>query len=189
MRGIFPLAASKPLYFDTMRGITLSLCRIFSSPPSRVESQNPPNLGGFCAPYLCFDATVAYTAAWKAPSHLDSSGVKVNFWVMLVQPGDPEYDALLAEAGDCEQDTFKVSIVGHDYVNDLVNTSSLIESPVHIVNQDWLGQLAGRKFGLGDEILVNEVSGGSSINHGLGRQLLHGIHSFQVERKHDGSWA
>jgi len=31
---------------------------IFSSPLSCIKSQNPSNLGGFCAPYSCFDMTV-----------------------------------------------------------------------------------------------------------------------------------
>jgi len=53
-----------------------------------------------------------------------------------------------------------VSDVGHDYINNLVNTSSLIEGSVHVVNRDQLGLLAGWKLGLGDKILVNEVSSG-----------------------------
>ena len=44
----------------------------------------------------------AYAAAQKAPSHFDGLGAEVDLWVMLVQPGDPEYHALLAEAGDCK---------------------------------------------------------------------------------------
>ena len=139
----------------------------------------------FCIPLCLAVSLAAYAAAQKAPSHLDSPGVKVDLWVVLVQPGEPEYHALFAEAGDCKQDVFGVSVVGHDYVN-LVNTSSLIEGSVHIVNQNWLGQLAGRKLGLGDEILVNEVSGGSSINHGFSGQFLHDIRGFQVDQEHDG---
>jgi len=93
---------------------------------------------------------------------------------VLVQPGEPEYYALFAEAGDCQQDVFGVSVIGHDYINNLMNTSCLIEGSVHIVNWDWLGQLAGQKLGLDDKILVNKVSSGSGINHGLGRQFFHG---------------
>jgi len=43
-----------------------------------------------------------YTAAQKAPSYLDSSGAEVNLQVMLVQPGESKYHALLAKAGDCK---------------------------------------------------------------------------------------
>ena len=55
MRGDIPLVALNPFHFDAMRGISFSLRRIhsISFPPSpRVESQNPPKLGGFCATLL-----------------------------------------------------------------------------------------------------------------------------------------
>jgi len=130
----------------------------------------------------------AYAAARKASSHLDGPGVEVNLQVVLVQPGEPEYHALFAEAGKCKQGVFGVSVIGHDHVDNLVNTSSLIEGSIHIVNQDRLGQLAGQKLGLGDEILVNEVSGGFSINHGFGRRFLHDIRGLQVDWEHDGFW-
>jgi len=124
-----------------------------------------------CIPF-CLRLAVGLTtdaAAGEASGHFDGSGMEVDLQVVLVQPGDPEYHALLAKVGDCKQDMFGMSIVGHDYVNDLVNTSGLIEGPVYVVNWDQLGQLAGRKFGLGEEILVNEVSSGSGIHHGFGR--------------------
>jgi len=53
-------------------------------------------------PFHLAVSLTAYTTAWKAPSHLDGSGAEVDLWVMLVQPGDPEYHALLAEVGDCK---------------------------------------------------------------------------------------
>jgi len=40
----------------------------------------------------------ADTAARKAPGHFDRSGTEVDLWIVLVQPGEPEYHALLAEA-------------------------------------------------------------------------------------------
>ena len=78
--------------------------------------------------------------------------MKVNLQVVLVQLGEPKYHVLFAEVGDCKQDVFRVSVIGHDYIDDLMNTSSLIEGSVHIVNWDRLGQLTGWKLGLGDEI-------------------------------------
>jgi len=115
----------------------------------------------FGVPLCLAVGLTAYAAVWKAPSHLDGFGVEVDLQIMLVQPGDLKYHALLAKTGDCKQDMLRVLIVGHNYVNDLVNTSGLIESSVHVGNQNWLGQLVGQKFGLGDEILINEVSSGS----------------------------
>jgi len=66
-----------------------------------------------------------------------------------------------------EQDAFGMSVVGHNHVDDFVDAPSLIKGSVQVVNQDWLGQLAGWKFGSGNKVLVNEVSGSTSINHGF----------------------
>jgi len=125
---------------------------------------------------FCFSVGLtANTAAQEASGHFDGSGTEVDLRVVLVQPGEAEYPALLAEAGDCEQNTLGMSVIGHDHVDDFADAPSLIKHSVHIVNWDWLGQLAGRKFRSGDEVLVNEISGGTSINHGFCGCFFHSV--------------
>jgi len=68
-----------------------------------------------------------------------------------------------------------MSVVGHDHVDDFTDASGLIKGSVHILNQDRLGQLAGRKFCSGDEVLVNEISGGTGINHGFHGCCFHSV--------------
>jgi len=101
--------------------------------------------------------------------------VEVDLQIVLVQPGEPEYHALLAEAGDRKQNAFGVSVVGHNHVDDFADAPGLVKCSVHVVNQDQLGQLAGWKFRSGDEVLVNEISGGTSINHGFHGCFFHGV--------------
>ena len=67
------------------------------------------------------------------------SGAEVDLRVVLVQPGEPEYHALFAEAGDCKQNVFGMSLVGHDHIDDFADASGLVKCSVHIVDQDWLG--------------------------------------------------
>jgi len=114
-------------------------------------------------PFRLVISLAFYTAAWEASGHFDGSGTEVDLQIMFVQPGEPEYHALLAEAGDHKQDAFG----GYNHVNDFVDAPGLIKRFVYVVNQDQLGQLAGQKFGLGNKILVNEVSGSTGINHGF----------------------
>jgi len=102
--------------------------------------------------------------------------VEVNLRIVLVQPGEPEYHALLAEAGDCKQNTLGMSVVSHDHVDDFTDAPSLIKCSVHVVNRDQLGQLVGWKFCLGDEVLVNEISSGTGINHGFHEHFFHSVH-------------
>jgi len=83
---------------------------------------------------------------------------------------------LASSAGDREQNTFEMSVVGHDHVDDFADAPGLIKCSVHVVNRDRLGQLAGRKFRSGDEVLVNEISGGTGINHGFHGCFFHSVH-------------
>jgi len=128
-----------------------------------------------CIPFCFSVGLTADAAAWEASGHFDRSGVEVDLRIVLVQPGEPEYHALLAKAGDCKQNTFGMSVVGHDHVNDFADAPGLIKCSVHIVNQDWLGQLVGQKFCLGDKVLVNKVSGGTSIDHGFHGHLFDSV--------------
>jgi len=128
-----------------------------------------------CVPFRIAVGLTADTAAQEASGHFDGSGMEVDLQIVLVQPGEPEYHALLAEAGDREQNAFGVSVIGYDHVNDFADAPSLVKCSIHIVNRDWLGQLAGWKFRSGDEVLVNEISGGTGINHGFRGCFFHGV--------------
>jgi len=51
-----------------------------------------------CVPFRLAVSLTADTAARKASGHFDGSGAEVDLRIVLVQPGEPEYHALLAEA-------------------------------------------------------------------------------------------
>ncbi len=83
----------------------------------------------FCIP-LCLAFGLTANAAEKASGHFDTSDAEVNLWIMLVQPGEPEYHTLFTKSGDSKQDAFGELVVGYDHINNLVNTSSLIQSSI-----------------------------------------------------------
>jgi len=128
-----------------------------------------------CIPFRFSVGLTANTAAREASGHFEGSGAEVDLWIVLVQPGEAEYHALLAEAGDCKQNTVGILVVGHDHVDDFADTFGLIKHSIHVVNQDRLGQLVGRKLRSGDEVLVNEISGGTSIDHGFRGRFFHSV--------------
>jgi len=128
-----------------------------------------------CVPFHFSVGLAADTAAREALGHFDGLGAEVDLRIVLVQPGKAEYHALLTKAGDCEQNTLAMSVIGHDHVDDFADASGLIECSVHIVNRDRLGQLVGRKFRSGDEVLVDEISGGTSIDHGFRGRFFHSV--------------
>jgi len=130
----------------------------------------------------------ADAALWEAPCHLDSSGMKVDLWVVLVEPGHSEDHALLSKLGDCQQDVFGVAFISYDHVDHLVDASSFIQCSIYIVNRNWLGQLLHWQFGLVDKILINEVSSCASIDHGLSGSFFHGVCHFKVDWNHNTTW-
>jgi len=104
----------------------------------------------------------------QAPRQLNRLGMEADFWVMLHKPCKTQDHALFTKAGDCKEDAFGVSIIGHDNIHDLVDASGFIQASINIVHWDWLGQSASWEFGLGNEVLVNEVTSGSGVYHGFG---------------------
>jgi len=145
------------------------------------EGASPTGIYSFgvlslCIPFRFSVGLTADTAAQEASGHFDGSGTEVNLRIVLVQSGEPKYHALLAEVGDCEQNTLGMLVVGHDHVDDFTDAPGLIKHSVHVVNRDRLGQLAGQKFRSGDEVLVNEISGGTGIDHGFHGHFFHSVH-------------
>jgi len=78
-----------------------------------------------------------------------------------------------------------MSVVGHDHVNDFADAPGIIKCSIHVANWDWLGQLAGWKFHSGDEILVNEISSGTGIDHGFHGCFFHSVCHLQMDREHN----
>jgi hypothetical protein len=145
----------------------------------------PPSVLSFYVPlFLAFGLTTN-AAARKAAGHFDSSGAEVDLWVMLVKPANPKDHALLAKTGDCEENALGVSIVDHDSVDNLADAAGLVRGSVYIVNRNWLRELAGRKLGLSDKVLVYKVSSRTGIHHGFCRCFFHGVCGFEMDRNHD----
>ena len=87
----------------------------------------------------CPDSVALLKRLREASGHFYGSGAEVDLRVVLVQPGEPEYHALFTEAGDCKQNAFRMSFVGHDYVDDFADASGFVKHSVYVVNRDRLG--------------------------------------------------
>jgi len=93
----------------------------------------------FCVPFRLAVGLTADTAAREASGHFYGLGAEVDLQIVLVQPGEPEYHALFTEVGDCKQNAFRMSFVGHDYVDDFADASGFVKRSVYVVNRDQLG--------------------------------------------------
>ena len=77
-------------------------------------------------------------ATGRAPAHFDVPGVPVDLWVVLLEPGVPEDELLLAESGHGELDSFAVALVMQDNVGNIPDGTSFIGRAVYIEDQDGL---------------------------------------------------
>ena len=91
---------------------------------------------------------------------------------MPTEPGHSKDHTLLAKSGDSEEDPLGVLLVCHDHIDDFSDTAGFVERSVDIVDRDRLGELASRQLVVSDEVLVDEISGGASVNHAFGRRLF-----------------
>ena len=103
------------------------------------EDRNTFGVLPSCVPFRLAVGLTADTAAREASGHFYRLGTEVDLRIVLVQPGEPEYHALFAEAGDCKQNAFGMLFVDHDYVDNFADASGFIKCSVHVVNGDRLG--------------------------------------------------
>jgi len=75
--------------------------------------------------------------ARRASVHLYFSGLPIDLWVVVLEPGITEDHVLLPEAGDSEERSFGVGFVAEDYVYNFGDPACFVGGAVHIVY--WYG--------------------------------------------------
>jgi len=68
----------------------------------------------------------------EAPIHLHFSGLPVDFWIMVLEPGIAKDHALLPEVGDDEEHPFRVGFITEDYIHHFGDSSCFVRGAVHI---------------------------------------------------------
>jgi len=77
---------------------------------------------------------IASFASRGALVHLYFSGLLIDLWVVVFEPGVAKDHALLSETGDGEEDPYRVSFVTEDYIHHFGNLTHLIRRAVHVVH-------------------------------------------------------
>ena len=76
-------------------------------------------------------------ATRRAPAHFDVLGIPVDLWVVLLKPGVPEDELLLAESGHSKLDLFAVALVMQDHIDDILDGAGFIGRAIY--TEDWDG--------------------------------------------------
>jgi len=71
----------------------------------------------------------------RASVHLYFSGLSIDLWVVVLEPGITEDHVLLPEAGDSEEHSFGVGFVAKDYVYNFGDPACFVGRTVYVVHQ------------------------------------------------------
>jgi len=107
--------------------------------------------------------------------HLYFSGLPIDLWVVVLEPGVTKDHVLPSEARDSEERPFGVGFVTENHVYHFRDLTCLVGEAVHIVHQygtrDAPGVIAFRS----DEVSIYEVACSSRIQKRLDGMHLAGV--------------
>jgi len=71
----------------------------------------------------------------RASVHLYFSGLPIDLWVVVLEPGITKDHVLLPEAGDSEERSFGMGFVAEDYVYNFRDLACFVGGAVHVVHR------------------------------------------------------
>jgi len=111
----------------------------------------------------------------RASVHLYFSGLLIDLWVVVLEPGITEDHVLLSEAGDSEEHPFGVGFVAEDYVYNFGDLACLVGGAIHIVHRYGTRDAPGVNTFCTDEVSIYEVAHSSGVQKCLDRVHLAGV--------------
>jgi len=107
--------------------------------------------------------------------HLYFSGLLIDLWVVVLEPGITEDRVLPSKAGDSEEHPFRVGFVMENHVYHFRDLTCLVGGAIYIVH--WYGvrnALGVNAFRL-NEVSIYEVACSSRVQKRLDRMHLAGV--------------
>jgi len=104
--------------------------------------------------------------------HLHFSGLPIDLWVVVLEPGITEDHVLPSEAGDSKEHPFGVSFVIENHVYHFRDLTCLIGGAVHIVHRYGARDALGVNAFCLDEVSIYEVACSSGVQKHLDRMYL-----------------
>ena len=111
----------------------------------------------------------------RASVHLYFSGLSIDLWVVVLEPGITEDHVLLPEAGDSEEHSFGVGFVAKDYVYNFGDPACFVGRTVYVVHQYGARDALGVNTFRLDEVSIYEVARSSRVQKHLDRIHLTGV--------------
>jgi len=99
----------------------------------------------------------------RASVYLYFSGLPIDFWVVVLEPGITEDHVLLSEAGDSEERPFGVGFIAEDYVYDFGDLACLVGGTVYVVHRYGARDAPSVNTFRSDEVSIYEVAHSSGV--------------------------
>ena len=91
------------------------------------------------------------------------SGLPIDLWVVVLEPGVAEDHTLLSKTGDGKERPFRVSFVMKDYIYYFGDLTCLIGGAVHVVHQYRARDALSAHIFCTDKIFIYEVTCSSEV--------------------------
>jgi len=118
---------------------------------------------------------MAFFASRGTLVHLHFSGLSIDLWVVVLEPGVTEDHVLPSEAGDSKERPFGVGFVMENYVYHFRDLTCLVGEAVHIVHRYGARDAPGVNAFHSNKISIYEVAHSSGVQKHLDRMHLAGI--------------
>jgi len=107
--------------------------------------------------------------------HLHFSGLPIDLWVVVLEPGITEDHVLPSEAGDSEERPFGVGFVIENHVYHFRDLTCLVGGAVYIVHRYGARDAPGVNAFRLDEVSIYEVAHSSGVQKCLDKMHLAGV--------------
>ena len=124
-------------------------------------------------------------ASRGAPVYLHFSGLPIDLWIMVLEPGVAEDHALLSEVGDGEEHSLRVGLITENYVYHFGDLPCFVRGAIHIEHRYGVKDVPGANTLRTDKVFVYEVVCSSRVQKRLDGMHLTSISSTDLNRKDD----
>jgi len=118
---------------------------------------------------------IASFASRRASVHLHFSGLPIDLWVVVLEPGITEDHILPSEARDSEEHPFRVGFVIENHVYYFRDLTCLIGGAIYVVHQYGARDALGVNTFRLDEVSIYKVACSSRVQKRLDRMHLAGV--------------
>jgi len=117
--------------------------------------------------------------------HLHFSGLPIDLWVVVLEPGITEDHALSSKAGDSKERPFRVGFVIENHIYHFRDLTCLIGGAIYVVHQYGARDAPDVNAFRSDEVSIYEVAHSSGVQKCLDRMHFAGVGGTDFYREDD----